>query len=83
MVVGGSGRGPSLLLAEGLLGVVGGLVRRSWRCWSALVSGQLLAWRRVPLGMLTVRVVLVMVLLMSVLRALQVLDGVMHMVRVL
>ena len=83
MVVGGSGPGPSPPLAECLAGVVGGLVRRSWRCWLPLVSGQLLAWQRVPLGMLMVRVLLVMVLLMPVVRALQVLHWVMPRVTVL
>ena len=45
MVLDGGPRvgGPSPLLAEGLLGVAGQLTRRSWRCWSPLVSGQLLA----------------------------------------
>ena len=65
------------------MGVVDWLVRQSWRVWSPLVSGQLLAWRGVPLGMLMVRVVLVMVLLMPVARALQLLHRVMPRVRVL
>ena len=40
VVVGGCGRGPSPLLAEGLLGVGGRFPRRSWRWWSPPVSGQ-------------------------------------------
>ena len=34
---------PSPLVAEGLMGVGGRLARRSWRCWTPVVSGQLLA----------------------------------------
>ena len=64
VVVGGSGRRASPLLAEGLVLVVGGLVPRSWWCWSPLVSGQLLAWRKVSLGMLMVKVVVLLVSLM-------------------
>ena len=48
------------------MSVVGLLIRRSWQRWSPLVSGQLLAWRRVPL-----------VLLMPLARMLQVLYQVM------
>ena len=65
------------------MGVVGWLVRRVCRCWSPLVSGQLLAWQRVPLVASMVRVVLVIVLLMPVARALQVLHRAMPRVRVL
>ena len=43
VVVGDSGRGPSPLLAEGPVGVADRWARRSWRCWSLLVSRQLLA----------------------------------------
>ena len=49
------------------MGVVGWLVRRSWQCWSPHVSG----------------CAVVMVLLMSVARALQALQRVMPRVRVL
>ena len=64
VVVGGSGCGALPLPAEGVVVVVGGLVRRSWRCWSPLVSGQLLAWRRVSLRILMVGVAVLLVSLM-------------------
>ena len=53
------------------------LVRRSWRRWSPLVSGQLFPWRREPLVMLMVGMLQVMVLLMPLARVLQVLYRVM------
>ena len=53
------------------MGLAGRSVRRSWRCWSPLVSGQLLAWLRELLVMLMVRVVQVIVLFMQMAKALQ------------
>ena len=53
------------------MGVDGLLVRRSWRRWSPLVSGQ--SGQRVALVMLMVGVVQVMVLLMPLARVFQVL----------
>ena len=55
------------------MGVDSLLIRRSWWRWSPLVSGHILAWRRVPLVMLMVGVVYVMVSLMPLARVMQVL----------
>ena len=71
----GSGRGSLPDLAEVLVGGDGLLVCRSWRRWSPLVLGHLLAWQEVPLVMLIVGPVQVMVLLIPLNWVLQVLSG--------